>query len=83
MLELGEDTSKEHSAILDLLKEKKFMNVILVGSNFCSLKNKANANCFETVEQAVEHIKLNPLQQSSILIKGSRGIRLEKALEVL
>jgi UDP-N-acetylmuramyl pentapeptide synthase len=35
------------------------------------------------VDELQEHLKTNPLTDKTILIKGSRGIRLEKLLEIL
>lgn len=83
MLELGEESEKEHDAIVELLKQKQLSNVLLVGPLFVQAGKKVNAQTFASSEEAVQHLKAHPVSGSSILIKGSRGIKLEKVVEVL
>jgi UDP-N-acetylmuramoyl-tripeptide--D-alanyl-D-alanine ligase len=83
MLELGEYSHPEHKAILDLLIEKKFTDVILVGPEFHSVSDSYLLPSFRKVEDLIEHFRENPVKEHCILLKGSRGIRLEKLLEVL
>jgi UDP-N-acetylmuramoyl-tripeptide--D-alanyl-D-alanine ligase len=83
MLELGEDSEKEHSAIIDLLEKKNITNVILVGSLFMKTGNKINAKTFSTSTETLEYLKEISPKNFTILIKGSRGIKLEKVVEVL
>ncbi len=82
MLELGEESKKEHEGVIGLLKETK-LNGILVGPIFNSLKNKGGFTSFETLSEAENHLKeLNP-NDRLILLKGSRGIGLEKLQAIL
>ena len=37
---------------------------------------------YNTVEQAIEGLKANPVKDSTILIKGSRGMALERLVEL-
>ena len=83
MLELGSESEKEHDAIVNLLEEKKLSNVLLVGPLFIHAGNKVGAQTFATSEDAVEYLKQHQIKNTTILIKGSRGIKLEKVLEVL
>lgn len=83
MLELGNDSAKEHQHIVNLLKEKKLTNVVLVGDHFSKVNNTIGAKNFLTVDEAMSWIKEQKLENTTILIKGSRGIRLEKIVEVL
>lgn len=82
MRELGTATIEEHQKILDLIAANGIKFVILVGPVFLNLSGKAY-HCFETSEKAAEWLKKNPIEGKNILIKGSRGIRLEKVLELL
>ena len=81
MLELGAQSAEEHQVIVDLLIEKSFTNVLLIG--------KAFQNCtsdfltFETVENLITYLSENNIENQTILIKGSRGIRLEKIISLL
>jgi UDP-N-acetylmuramoyl-tripeptide--D-alanyl-D-alanine ligase len=82
MLELGEESAKEHEAIVDLLL-KNNLNSILVGPHFIEAGKKVNAKTFATSDEALSYLKDHPIADSVILIKGSRGIKLEKVVDVL
>ena len=73
MLELGEYTIKEHSAILDLIDTLN-LEIILIGKEFSKISKEAfnDRNAFEIF------LKSNPIKNKTILLKGSRGIGLEK-----
>lgn len=83
MLELGSESEKEHDAIVNLLQQKNISNAILVGPLFMASVKNTNTKAFSTSEEAVEFLKQNKIADSTILIKGSRGIKLEKIVEVL
>jgi len=81
MLELGSFSLDEHQNILNLLIKNNFKNVILVGKDFKTV-NK-NFLSFTTSDEAREWLINNPILNSTILIKGSRGIKLEKILDAI
>jgi UDP-N-acetylmuramoyl-tripeptide--D-alanyl-D-alanine ligase len=83
MLELGEESAAEHEAILQLIGEKKLLNTILVGPLFSAAGKKINAKTFLNSEDATAYLRENPVEDHTILIKGSRGIHLEKIVEAL
>lgn len=83
MLELGDDSRKEHDAIVKLLNNKKITNVILVGPFFMESGKLIKATTFSNSDEAVSYLKKNSVRDTTILIKGSRGIKLEKVAEVL
>ena len=78
MFELGATRLEEHQNIVDLVENLAFDNSYFVGENFYQTKTKNQL--FKTFEDFVVFLKRNPLQQQSILIKGSRGMRLERLL---
>lgn len=82
MRELGKDSEKEHQIIVNLIKELKFENVILVGSEF---KKTAGTDftTFDNVDELLSYINDNNISGKKILIKGSNSIRLEKIVNVL
>ena len=84
MLELGEDSHKEHKHIIELIQQNGFEHFILVGKEFMNAaEDKMKTVVFEDSIKAAEYIKQkNPLN-TYILIKGSRGIKMEKVLEAL
>lgn len=81
MLELGQQSAEEHQTIINLLKEKLFTNVLLVGKAFQGCTS--DYVTFETVEELVVYLSKNDIENQTILIKGSRGIRLEKIISLL
>ena len=82
MLELGEYAGTEHRAILEKVVASGFDEVYLVGEVF-SAAGGGKYNVFSRVEELTEYLKEHPVRQSIILIKGSRGIRLEELVPVL
>lgn len=88
MLELGPDSIQEHKAILELALEKGFEKIFLVGGEFAAAVSQLNdgadkVNLFEDSVSLRDHFKAKPLSGCSILIKGSRGKRLERVIEAL
>ena len=81
MLELGDDSLKEHQLITEELVKRNFHLVLLVGNEFKQTKN--NFLYFENTNQIKNWIQNNPIQNSTVLLKGSRGIRLESLIEFL
>ncbi len=83
MLELGEYSFDEHLSILKTIREKAFQNVFLVGKEFARANQNFDFPCFEKVEDLCQLLEKEPIKNGNVLIKGSRGIKLEKVLEYL
>ena len=84
MLELGKDSKPEHQKIVDLLEEQDLESILLVGSHFCETKTTTKTKKFEHVELLNTYLDKSKLSDGKlILIKGSRGIQLEKTLDSL
>ncbi len=81
MFELGTTASEEHQTIADLTEELKFDNVYLVGENFFGIKTSFNK--FKSFDDLKEHLEKKPLEKGTLLIKGSRGMALERVLDIL
>ena len=81
MFELGTESLVEHQAIIDLADSFNFENQYFVGENFN--QTKTDKNQFKTYRDLYNYIKKNPLENQSILIKGSRGMSLERILEII
>lgn len=81
MLELGEETYSEHKKIIDFCDRNK-ISYLTVGENFAKVNNTQTKK-FLTTEELGVFIKVSPLQQKIILLKGSRGIALEKLIPLL
>lgn len=83
MRELGSDAEKEHEKILELLNDAGFDKVVLVGTMFSLLNRNKKFRTFLKSEEAAAFLKKEKPTGYHILIKGSRGIQLEKTLEVI
>jgi len=82
MFELGEYSKVEHQSIVDLLQSKKLNNIILVGTEFQTLENNP-FKTFKTTAECLENIRINKIENATILIKGSRGMKMESLQEAL
>jgi len=80
MFELGTDGLKEHQSIVDFVKKLNVDHAYFVGENF---HQSETINHFKTFEDLEKYLKNNPLKHQSILIKGSRGMRLERLLKTI
>jgi UDP-N-acetylmuramoyl-tripeptide--D-alanyl-D-alanine ligase len=78
MLELGSSSKVEHQAIVDYL-ENKSLKTILVGK--CYQKTKSGFTTFKDTLELIPFLKQNGLENSLVLLKGSREIKLEILLE--
>lgn len=85
MLELGIVSKEEHLNILKLIEKNNFEgNIFLIGKEFCNIKEiNSKFIFFENTDFLQNHLKENPIENNDILIKGSRGIRLENIIELL
>ena len=84
MFELGAESSFEHQAIISMLANEDKINCYFIGLDFFKNKiKKENFYFFETFESFANHASLKKFSGSSILIKGSRGMALERTLDFL
>ncbi|MBQ7819170.1 MAG: UDP-N-acetylmuramoyl-tripeptide--D-alanyl-D-alanine ligase [Bacteroidales bacterium] len=81
MLELGEESEREHTTIVKLLEQLNFTDVILVGKEFYGVTSQYKK--FSTTAELIDCLKHSNIKTKTILIKGSRGIALEQAVEYL
>ena len=81
MLELGNESLFEHQKICDLILKYNFNDTFLIGKEFQKTKN--NFKKFKNINDAKNWILKNPIENSSILLKASRGIKLEDLYSIL
>ncbi len=80
MFELGHESHEEHQAIASLIdKHDKWDGVYLIGKEFSNVKS--TANLFTDLDEFMKWFSENPLSNATILLKGSRGMQMEKILE--
>jgi UDP-N-acetylmuramoyl-tripeptide--D-alanyl-D-alanine ligase len=78
MREMGEASIAEHSAIVELINQYQWHKVVLVGTDFDKVPH-AYTYCNNSLE-AGAWLQAQALSEALILVKGSRGLAMEKAL---
>ena len=82
MRELGAESIAEHVKIVQLLQERG-IPAMLVGEEFTKAAAGSNFACYATSEALAASLHANPVAGLAILVKGSRGIQMEKTLPEL
>jgi UDP-N-acetylmuramoyl-tripeptide--D-alanyl-D-alanine ligase len=83
MLELGDKSEEEHLKVLKVIQTLNAEKVFLVGPMFCKTSSKSGHKSFDNVNKLMEFLKTEPLKGETILIKGSRGMGLERIYDLL
>lgn len=84
MFELGDSSASEHQRIVDFISEKTpAAKVILVGKNFSATTDKHSFLRMNDSEEVKNWLAQNAPSESLILIKGSRGMKMEISGESL
>ncbi len=83
MLEQGENSYQEHEFILSQLKEFGIDKVYIVGDHFGYVNEPFRYNWFPHTLDLAKELEQNPVVDSLVLVKGSRGVGLEKIFEYL
>jgi UDP-N-acetylmuramoyl-tripeptide--D-alanyl-D-alanine ligase len=79
MMELGGESIAEHAAIVSLLQQFPWQDVVLVGGDFAKVPHPYRF--FSNSADAANWLKGHPLEHSLILVKGSRSMQMEKVME--
>lgn len=82
MLELGDESIIEHQTIVNLVSQLGFDDTIFVGKTFSKVA-ESKYKTFANTDALCKYIKTNPILGKTILIKGSRGVQLEKTYQFL
>ena len=81
MRELGEYSHLEHQNIVNMLLERKADKVLLVGKEYKA--TTAPYPIYDDVQALCAALQAQPIQAAHILLKGSRGNKLEESLPYL
>jgi UDP-N-acetylmuramoyl-tripeptide--D-alanyl-D-alanine ligase len=88
MFEMGIESAVEHTWIIQKAMEAHVDERIFIGKEFSSQQteihdgNMASTTFYLTAEDAITGLKINPITNATILIKGSRGMALERLMEL-
>jgi len=84
MFELGDISIQEHKLIVDYLKKIDTIQCFFIGKDFYANKNEKDNHAFyKDFESFKEYLKENQFSNTILLIKGSRGMALERTLEYI
>lgn len=79
MKEMGNESEMEHRALLDLISQFEWEKVLLVGNEFSGVPHQYLH--FADGEAAKKWLDENPVSGAHILLKGSRGLKMERVLK--
>jgi len=85
MFEMGDESAAEHEAVIKKALETEVDERIFIGLYFAGRKAVGagrEAVFYTTVEEAITALRSHPIKNSTVLIKGSRGMALERLLEL-
>lgn len=80
MLEMGDASEEEHAELVAYIAQQNFEWVALVGKEFAR-HQREGFHYFETAAEVRESIIESNMMNFTLLIKGSRGLQLEKVIE--
>tara|TARA_B100000795_G_C22777192_1_gene430575 strand:- start:632 stop:1885 length:1254 start_codon:yes stop_codon:yes gene_type:complete len=80
MFELGKGSLEEHQIIVDYCQQLDIDRCVFVGENYCRTTAIEKYLNYESLK---DEIKSSPFKNSFILIKGSRGMSLERLLDII
>ncbi len=84
MFELGKESIDEHKSIIEFIEKVYKSSVFFVGKDFySSKKDNKKLQFFENFDILKTELSENKITNKTILIKGSRGMALERSLDFL
>lgn len=83
MFELGKDSNHYHQEIINELEKINDCIIYIVGEYFYKTKHSDRIESFSTTKELINNLSKINISNYSILIKGSRGMQLEKIIEFI
>lgn len=84
MFELGDDTDKEHSRVVEQSAKMMLDQAIFCGeASHLAAGNEAGITSFKSKDELAEYLMENPITDALVLIKASRGMGLESLVKLL
>ena len=80
MFELGEDSAKEHQYIVNICENLEIDRFIFIGKNYYETTAEEK---YDSVESMKKQLNISTFKNNYILIKGSRGMALERLLDLI
>lgn len=83
MFELGDHAAEEHQNLAERLEKSSIDSIFLIGVNFYSTHTGKRISKFQSFEDFRDSLDPAEFKDATILIKGSRGMALERVLDLL
>ena len=83
MFELGPESAIQHELVAKQATQSGLNKIIFIGSHFYAFKDSFEGIFFETPAAAATYLGANRIENNLVLLKGSRGMKLESLLEYL
>jgi UDP-N-acetylmuramoyl-tripeptide--D-alanyl-D-alanine ligase len=85
MYELGVYSGEEHLRMLRIAEKNGIEHIWVVGSEFAKAndRHRTAEKVFSDTKELIEYLSKNSIEQSIVLLKGSRAMKLEQLLDVL
>ena len=83
MFELGPESAMQHELVAKQASQSGLNKIIFIGDHFYAFKDSFEGIFFETPAAAATYLGANRIESNLVLLKGSRGMKLESLLEYL
>jgi UDP-N-acetylmuramoyl-tripeptide--D-alanyl-D-alanine ligase len=79
MAELGKESQTEHASLVGQIEKYNWKHVVLVGNEFQKIAHPFRQ--FNSAVEVKEWLKAQHFENTNILVKGSRSMKMEEALD--
>ncbi len=83
MFEMGEAAEQEHNSLLQWIVDLGFKHIYLLGNHFAAVSANCGISTFQTMEDLGEAIQTQKFTNAAFLVKGSRGMKMERVVEYI
>ena len=83
MFEMGPTANQEHDELLQWCMQFNFTKIYTLGDHFAAVSENTGISTPADMEELGSHIKSVDYQNTAFLIKGSRGMKMERVLDYL
>ena len=83
MFEMGPTANQEHDELLQWCTQLGFTKIYTLGDHFAAISLNSGISTPSSMEELGEEIKTVDYQSTAFLIKGSRGMKMERVVDYL
>jgi UDP-N-acetylmuramoyl-tripeptide--D-alanyl-D-alanine ligase len=83
MFEMGPNANQEHDELLQWCTQFGFTKIYTLGDHFAAISVNSGISTPSSMEELGEEIKTVDYQNTAFLIKGSRGMKMERVVDYL